>query len=99
MPEVPCTVGVSPAPREARGPQFRSKTLGLRPIASPLTHLKPQCVGPATLLAATTCGGYKSGYKGRKWGYKGPKLGYKQNKAGARSTPTYIYLYLNLGPA
>ena len=30
-----------------------------------------------TLLAATTCGGYKSGYKGRKWGYKGPKLGYK----------------------
>ncbi len=30
-----------------------------------------------TLLAATTCVGYKSGYKGRKSGYKGPKLGYK----------------------
>jgi hypothetical protein len=30
-----------------------------------------------TLLAATTCGGYKSGYKGREWGYQGPKLRYK----------------------
>ncbi len=29
-----------------------------------------------TLLAATSCGGYKSVYKGRKWDVKGPKLGY-----------------------
>ncbi len=32
---------------------------------------------PFTLSAATTCGGYKSGYKGCMSGYKGPKLGYK----------------------
>jgi hypothetical protein len=45
-----------------------------------------------TLLGTTTCGGYKSGYKGRKW-YKGPKLGCKCNNVGARSAPTCFYLF------
>ncbi len=43
VPEVPFTVGLPPAPGEARGPQIRSKTLGFHP---PLPSLLPLPIDP-----------------------------------------------------
>ncbi len=35
LPEVPRTVGIPPAPGEARGPQIRSKSNGFLPLPPP----------------------------------------------------------------